>query len=257
MQPAPDSDALRVLQITDPHLFASRDAALRGCVTWRSLNETIDHYLAGDWRADLVYLTGDLVQDDSREAYRNLRSAIERLGLPVYVIPGNHDAPTLMAEELHDYRHCATLDRAGWRLIGIDTYEPGVASGRIGADELDRLAALLGTAGDRRVAIFLHHPPVDLGSAWLDGVGLADRDEFLAVVGRHDAVRLIVFGHAHQHFDHEADGLRIVGTPSTGRQFKPGSADFAVDDRPPAYRRLEFYAGRDDVTTDTVWVTDA
>lgn len=248
-----DMDTLRVLQVTDPHLFASREETLRGCATWQTLNDTVDHYLARDWRADIVYLTGDLVQDDSREAYRNLRAAIDRLQLPVYIVPGNHDVPRLMAEELPDYRNCTTLDEAGWRLIGIDTHEAGSASGRIGTDELGRLATLLESAGSLHVAIFLHHPPVDVGSAWLDDIGLLDRDALLAVVGRHATVSLIVFGHVHQAVDHETAGLRIVGTPSTGRQFRPRSQEFAIDDRPPAYRRLELSrAGV--VATEIVWV---
>ena len=94
-----------------------------------------------------------------------------------------------------------------------------------------------------------------VGSAWLDGIGLLDRDAFLAVAGRHPAAELIVFGRVHQVVDHEAAGLRIVGTPSTGRQFRPRSRDFAIDDRPPAYRRLEFFP-TGDVVTDIVWVDD-
>ena len=158
-----------------------------------------------------------------------------------------------MEEELPDYRHCAALDAAGWRLIGLDTHEAGSTSGRIGADELGRLATLLETAGSRHVAIFLHHPPVDVGSAWLDGIGLLDRDAFLAVVRRHAAARLIVFGHVHQVVDHDAAGLRIVGTPSTSRQFRPRSHEFAIDDRPPAYRRLEL-SRTGVVATEIVWV---
>jgi len=250
---AQNKDPLRVLQVTDPHLFASREETLRGCATWQSLNDTVDHYLARDWRADIVYLTGDLVQDDSRQAYRNLRAAVDRLDLPVYVVPGNHDVPELIADELPGYRVCATLDQAGWRLIGIDTHEAGTASGRIGADELERLKTLLESAGGRHVAIFQHHPPVDTGSAWLDGIGLVDRDAFLAVVGREAAVRLIVFGHVHQVLDCDAAGLRIVGTPSTGRQFKPRSRDFEIDDRPPGYRRLELSTAGG-IATEIVWV---
>jgi Icc protein len=45
------------------------------------------------------------------------------------------------------------------------------------------------------------------------------------------------------------DGLRIIATPSTCSQFKPGSDDFAVDDTPPAWRTLALHAdGRLDTT---------
>ena len=252
MTTSSQSNTLRVLQLTDPHLFADRDQALRDTVSWQSLSAAIEHYRASEWAADLVYLTGDLIQDDSREAYRNVRALVDSIGLPVHVVPGNHDVPELMRQELGDYALCSTIDTDGWRIVGIDTYEPGVASGRVGAAELERLRDLLARS-ERPVAIFMHHPPVDLDSAWLDSVGLADRAEFLDVARESGMVRLIVFGHVHQAFDNEDPDLRIIGTPSTGRQFKPGSREFAVDDRPPAYRRFEFGA---DGTFNTrlVWV---
>ncbi len=252
MTTSSQNQALRVLQLTDPHLFADRDAALRETNTWESLSATIEHYRAGDWRADMVYLTGDLVQDDSREAYRNLRSLVDAIGLPVHLVPGNHDVPEVMRQELADYACCSTIDTDGWRIVGVDTHAPGVASGRIGATELERLRDLL-AASERPVAIFMHHPPVDLDSEWLDGVGLVDRDAFLDVVHESGIVRLIVFGHVHQAFDSQGSNPRIIGTPSTGRQFKPKSREFAVDDRPPAYRQLEFGADGS-FNTRLVWV---
>lgn len=243
---------LKVLQLTDPHLFADRERALRDTVTWESLSAAIEHYRSGAWQADLVYLTGDLVQDDSRQAYQNVRALVDEIGLPVHVVPGNHDVPELMREQLPDYAWCSTIDTAGWRIVGIDTHEPGVASGCIGAAELERLREVLADS-QRPVAIFMHHPPVDLDSKWLDGVGLVDRADFLEVAGESGKVRLVVFGHVHQAFDNMDPEFRIIGTPSTGRQFKPGSRKFAVDDRPPAYRQLEF--GEDgSFDTRLIWV---
>jgi Icc protein len=89
--------------------------------------------------------------------------------------------------------------------------------------------------------VCLHHPPVDMGSAWLDTVGLRNGKEFLQTVQSLGRVRLAVFGHVHQPYDQEHHGIRIIGTPSTCRQFLPGSDDFAVDDRPPAYRRITLH----------------
>ena len=77
-----------------------------------------------------------------------------------------------------------------------------------------------------------------MGSAWLDTVGLKNGDEFLQTVSSLGRIRLAAFGHVHQAYDQEHDGVRIIGTPSTCRQFLPGSEEFAVDDRPPAYRRI-------------------
>jgi Icc protein len=56
--------------------------------------------------------------------------------------------------------------------------------------------------------------------------------------------------------DREHHGVQIIGTPSTCRQFKPGSDKFAVDERPPAYRRIYLHADGQ-FETELVWVGDA
>ena len=226
---------------------------MRGRVSWQTLSAVIDHYLQDPWRADLVYLTGDLAQDESRGAYRNLCSAIDRLALPVDAVPGNHDNPEFMREELATYGLCRERKISGWTLIGLNSWQPGEAAGRLGDGELERLDIALERNAGRPVAVFLHHPPVNLGSAWIDRLGLEDRDAFFELAHRHANLRLIVFGHAHQAFAASEGTLDIVGTPSTGRQFKPKTVRFELDERPPAYRRFEFCADGS-FSTELVWI---
>ena len=45
-------------------------------------------------------MTGDLIQDASREAYDRFCELMQPLGLPVYCIPGNHDVRAFMKEAL-------------------------------------------------------------------------------------------------------------------------------------------------------------
>ena len=66
-------------------------------------------------------------------------------------------------------------------------------------------------------------------------------------------VRATVFGHVHQEYDDDYEGIRILATPSTCRQFKPGSDKFAVDDKPPAYRHITLGADGS-VETELIWV---
>ena len=107
--------------------------------------------------------------------------------------------------------------------------------------------------------VCLHHPPVQMGSAWLDTVGLDDGDDSLPRASSRPSgrVRAAIFGHVHQATIRSMhDDMRIVATPSTCRQFKPGSDEFAVDNNPPAYRRIELRAdgGFD---SELIWVDDA
>ena len=107
----------------------------------------------------------------------------------------------------------------------------------------------------KHVMVCLHHPPVPMGSKWLDTVGLANGEDFLERLQSAGRVRLAVFGHVHQAYDEEHDGIRIIATPSTCRQFKPQSEKFAVDERPPAYRRINLSADGS-FETELVWVGD-
>jgi Icc protein len=52
------------------------------------LCSVLDHYREQDWRADLVVVTGDLIQDDSAAAYEHFCQLLAALQLPVYCVPG-------------------------------------------------------------------------------------------------------------------------------------------------------------------------
>ena len=95
-----------------------------------------------------------------------------------------------------------------------------------------------------------------MGSKWLDSVGLDNGGLLLAELAAIDSVRVALFGHVHQAYDQEHEGIRVVGTPSTCRQFLPNSDDFAVDDKSPGYRRLELLPDGS-VETEVMWVADA
>jgi Icc protein len=99
----------------------------------------------------------------------------------------------------------------------------------------------------------MHHQPLNMGSAWLDGVGLRDADQFLAVLERSPDVRGVLWGHVHQASDRMRGDVRFLSAPSTCSQFLPSSDFFAIDNRPPGMRWLSLHPdGRLD--TEVVWV---
>jgi len=225
-------------------LFADTGGDLRGTVTYSSLCSVLDHYRDNNWCADLVVVTGDLIQDDSAGAYQHFRQLLEALQLPVYCVPGNHDIRALMREALAEppFHYCESVQAGDWLITGIDSCVTGRAGGHIAAEELERLDTVIAAADAPYVMICLHHPPVPMGSKWLDSVGLENGEEFLERISVSGKVRLAIFGHVHQPYDADHGGVRIIATPSTCRQFAQGSEEFAVDDTPPAYRRISLYA---------------
>lgn len=236
--------SLRVLQITDTHLFSDRHGRLVGVNTEASHAAIMERILSDHWPVDLVLATGDLVHDGAEAAYRRFKHNLEELGVRTLVIPGNHDDPALMRRVFDGGRvtwsENAVLGR--WQFIMLDSRREGDSGGHLGAEQLDLLDRRLSQHPAHHALVCLHHHPVAVGSAWIDRIGVADADALFAVLDRHPQVRALVWGHVHQAFDGERNGVRLLGSPSTCIQFQPGSTDFALDRRPAGFRWLQLHA---------------
>ncbi len=251
------ADPLRILHLTAPHLHGDRNARMRGVNTDALFAATLTQALADGRRPDVILATGDLVQDETRAGYERFRSLTAAAKVPVHVIPGNHDVPDLMRELLDTtpFQYCGTAQHGKWQLVMLNTFAPNDDAGMLAPAELEFLEHTLAHS-DRHCLIALHHQPVPMGSRWLDGVGLRNADEFLAVCDRHANVRGIVWGHVHQASDRQRHQVRLLSTPSTCAQFKPGAETFALDDRPPGYRWLELQADGG-IETQVAWLASA
>jgi Icc protein len=248
---------LRLLQFSDPHLYANPLATLRGINTLTSLERTLAYARGHIAAADALLVSGDIVNDEP-DGYTHFRRVFSAFGKRVLCIPGNHDDGARLRAALSGtpFQVGGHADLGAWRLVLLDTCKPGEAAGHLNQHELERLEQGLATAGDRPVLICMHHHPVSMSSPWLDAVGLENAAEFFEVIDRHANVRVITWGHVHQCFDGRRKGVRLLATPSTGAQFQPLSREFTLDQRPPGYRRMILRA---DGTADTevIWVEAA
>ena len=136
---------VRVLHLTDPHLFGNADGELRGTNSLASLEAVIAHFQGGNLQADLIAVTGDIIQDDSREAYERFRDCFGEIEIPVACIPGNHDIPDMMREVLSEYpfSYCSAHELRNWLIVGIDSCVAGQAGGRVSREETHRLETLV------------------------------------------------------------------------------------------------------------------
>lgn len=233
---------LRLLQLTDPHLFGDPGGQLLGITTRRSFESVLTLALSGNTPPDALLLTGDLVHDETPAGYRYLRERLRRTGVPHYCIGGNHDIPALMTEHLDSAAPgSVALRRLGrWNLILLDSSTPDSDGGYLTQTQLVRLAELL--ADERAPALIaLHHHPAAIGSTWIDRIGVANGAELLALCERHAQIKAVLFGHIHQDFSARHGDCLLLGAPSTCFQFTPGSPDFAIDEIPPGYRELRLY----------------
>lgn len=239
--------SVRLIQLTDCHLFADPRADLKGICTRDCFAAVLEALRSETSRFDRLIITGDLAHDDRRETYLALRDFVGDWLPRVRVLPGNHDDRVALRFVFDDGWHelgerlVFTEFVGGWRLIGLDTQLTGEVKGRLGQPQLDWLDAELTAQRDCPIALFLHHPPVRVRSMWLDELNLEDSAELLSLIARHTHVKVVCAGHVHQELTVTLGSAVLFTTPSTGIQFQPESETLVIDSASPGYRVLELF----------------
>ncbi len=193
---------MQIILISDLHLddpARSAEAAAHAARVGAYLDRIGDCHP----QAELCVIAGDLTNHGEPGAYRWLRQRVENLPFPTVPMLGNHDDRGAVREV---FAGCAdengfiqSARRAGdFRLVFLDTHDPGSDAGLLCADRLAWLDRQLGDAGADGVCLVLHHPPCDIGDPVLDPIKLSNAGELAAVLRRHGNVRQIIFGHVHR-----------------------------------------------------------
>ncbi|MDG1582167.1 3',5'-cyclic-AMP phosphodiesterase [Pseudomonas sp. GOM6] len=232
-----------LVQLSDSHLFAEDDGKLLGMNTRDSLEKVIEKVQAEQPDIDLILATGDLSQDGSLASYQRFHHLTTDLGNAARWLPGNHDeVPIMRSACANSDLLQSVVDLGHWRIILLDSSIPGAVPGYLADDQLELLELALSEAPQRHHLICFHHHPVSIGCAWMEPIGLRNADALFAVLDRHPQVKALLWGHIHQEFDQQRNGVRLLASPSTCVQFAPGSEEFQVDTTAPGYRWLRLHA---------------
>lgn len=242
--PQPKADTSVLLQVSDCHLYADKQAKLLGIATFESLADVV--CLAQQHtQIDAVLGTGDLTQDGSLASYQHAAQAYRRLAEPTAVrwCPGNHD-DWQVAQALTVEREWfnPVLDLPHWRITLLSTKVLNAVHGELTAEQFDVLARSLAERPDAFHLVALHHHPLPVGSAWMDKIGLHQAEQLQAFLADKPQVKAVICGHVHQGLEVQQDGIRWLTSPSTCIQFLPNSDDFALDTQQPGYRWLHLQA---------------
>ena len=205
---------------------------------------------------DQIVVTGDLTNVAGLEEFPAAREWLERIGPPtlVSIVPGNHDAYVPVPLERgvglwSDYiesdpggrerglqRSFPTLRMRGpLAIVGVNSAVPTPlfqAAGRVGAEQLARLEALLERLGREGLfrLVLIHHPPeagvVSRRRELRDGGALR---EVLARAG----AELVLHGHTHR--------TRLGSLPGPGGPIPVVSARSASDVGSRAEKRAQYH----------------
>ena len=233
---------LRILQLTDLHL----PARAGGRVWGRDVERNLDLALAAATACEPFHrlvLSGDLANSGASAAYERLARRLAPFGDRVRLLPGNHDRRERLRAAFPrqwpgaDTWLSFTDELPGLTLVGLDSTVPRRTRGELGAPQLhwlrERLAAMVGPW-----LLFLHHPPVRVGTWWLDKDLVRDS----ALLGEVLAAKpplAIVTGHVHQEFVGALAGTPVWTTPAVAYQYAPRSWLPLPRARVPALRMLD------------------
>ena len=232
---------VQLVQFTDMHIFPDPAATFDGVDTTQSLQAVISHARQYNWPPDAILATGDLVHDPVPAAYERLRDMLNKTAQPVFCIPGNHDEPALLHQVLQqdNISTCKAILFSDWLVLMLDTFLPGTHAGMLQQEELEFFDRQLEAHRQKHVLVCLHHPPVSIGSPWMDKMGLRNPDAFFSIVDKYNHVRVILWGHIHQEFNSRHNEVKLLATPSTCVQFTPKSDGYIKDSQSPGYRILK------------------
>ncbi len=236
----------RIVQLTDPHLFADPDARFYEIPTRELLQEVLAHVAQNAGEVDHLVFTGDHTNDDLVVTYEAFRDILQPWHDRVWFVPGNHEDRALLRATFPDRIPGDGAERitfsftAGASLcIGLDTHAPGSVSGHVGPDQIAWVEAQLEVHDPTTAVLFMHHPPILLGLTWMDRIGLAGREQLQDLVLRDPRIRLVCCGHVHHESSHSVGAAKVVTTPSTGLQFSPDSDVALFVPAAPGYRIVE------------------
>jgi len=212
-----------ILQVTDSHLSSRKDFFRDNFERIRAIVEAAP--------PELTVASGDLSLDgaDHGEDLAFAATALGRFPGPLMALPGNHDTGshihTMPKQPFDDARlarfqaHCGAgrglHDLPGWRIIGLNSEVMGtghpeeVAQARFIAEAAD-------TAGERRIALFLHKPVfvTGLDDQTFDYWSVPPHARaVLAPLLEHPGLRLVASGHLHLHHEFTRGRVAYVWAP--------------------------------------------
>lgn len=236
-----------LVHLSDLHVRPSGKPAYRVVEASHLAERALRAVRAFTPRPDAVVISGDLTDNGLKEEYAELRHMLRRHlgGLPVYLIPGNHDRRENLRAGLGEFPGVAAhpdfvqyvVDDLPVRLVLLDSVAPGFGHGVLCAARLAWLEARLDEAPQRPTFLVLHHPPMLCGLPVFDAINLRNAEELGALLRRHPQVERILCGHHHRSMTGRLGHAIVSVAPSVAHQ-----GAFELDDdrgrfamEPPAY----------------------
>jgi len=221
--------------ITDPHMGSSEPSNTNKMFHY---NQDILKWMIEEINSksdiDFVLVAGDITKDSEPINHVRAKDLLDKLNVPYYVIPGNHDVQKTSVENemgIEDFvniyqGHGYTLDRPyysldpvpGVHLVALDSAsDPSLANawgGNLSEEQLAWLDEDLNTSQDRTVILMTHHALINHSGKNDSNWYINNRDAIKTIMKDHGA-QIIFTGHLHITDIAEEDGIYDISCPGT------------------------------------------
>lgn len=226
---------INIAQLTDIHIGEEGHVAY-GVDVRASFLQVINDLAR--YNPDYLIISGDLCHHKgSEEIYGWIKEQIEIHNLRTLVIPGNHDNPAVLAEifafktKQDQLFYSSNLGPA--RAIFLDT-----SQGYLSELQLNWLREQLSSA-DRKIIIFMHHPPVVCNIPYMDNnYSLKKMEDFQKIINSYQKEIIIFCGHYHAEKTILQEKMKVFLTPSTFFQIGQESNDLKVENHLIGWRKI-------------------
>ncbi|HSK47157.1 MAG TPA: metallophosphoesterase [Coriobacteriia bacterium] len=150
-------------------------------------------------KPDIVVVTGDLTDMGFRQEFTQAHRLIEAIDCDhVAVLLGNHDARNVGDEHFADLfgERGVNLAYGGLRVLGLDSSEPDLDSGRIGRDRYRWIEERFSEGFEEFKVVAMHHHLVPVPGTGRERNIVHDAGDLLKVLAT-NGVDLVLCGHKH------------------------------------------------------------
>lgn len=214
-----------LIQLTDTHILPPGEVLYGTIDTARHLRETVERVNRMTPPADAVVITGDLVDRGDIAGYMHFIELIKPLKMPVFVLPGNHDNPKLMAKvfattscfPIIDDTYQYAIDDLPFKIIALNSHAGDTELPEFNEKRLSWLEDQLGQS-DKPALIAIHHPPMKTGIELIDMGGSEWFRGLESLLSRHAQVKLVICGHCHTDLSGRIGTVPVYMAAATSHQ---------------------------------------
>lgn len=215
---------MRLIQISDLHLNEDAKSGDLNCNNSKFL-KVLDYISSRGLNADGVIISGDISHLGGFNSYEFFFESLKDINIPYAFLHGNHDLKDnleLISKRYRTYSIESFSDDE-WSIISIDSVVEGKDHGFVSESSMSMLKEKIKNSGERKIALFLHHHIIPVGTPLVDSCNLKNSQNLMDVILTEN-VKFVGTGHAHTLHQRKVNNTLISCCPAVCFQWENGTS---------------------------------